>query len=696
MATNSSSSSDANTTPQPASTDLRNQCPHCEQVFTQNYNLNVHVNEAHNKARPFLCAMCGKSFSRKHGLARHENSNKNCQDAASRTPPPPVPTGGQKRKSSPSQDAPPPKKGLNKRSLEKEKIKKLPFEERQMYEKHWNSVKSHKRPGKLQSTYTILWNPCSDFPDWDESLLDLFHEQNKRFKINFSHSFLLKNKESGDLSFFHASVNNHSVLQRPRLINSKQDFLSFLGEISDHDILEQVRLERPNSRYAVHTIMSSSFYVTPLTDFPIGCACGSLPDYITNTPFLHKLQKDQNQHFPYTDGLCLFRCLALHKGASRHSLQKPTKTLFKQWAGHSPPVHFSGVTLFQLESIESEFKVNIDVFEFDENQTPVCLVPLRRSAYKHSGVMRLLRYKDHFMYILDIDKLGHALACSKCGKLWSSLSQMNRHEQTCQGEGSKETLKGGVYSPPQNIFQQLQNHGVQVATDFVFPYRATFDFEVFFDTDNLPQTKSAESNCTQYTAKHIPLSVSVCSNVPHFTEPTCFVSKGDPQELVDNMVNYLERISETSCALLCEEFKDVFDQLTEIEETQQQETDSLNIPVERLRQKLYEYLQELPVVGFNSSRYDLNVIKPFLIEKFVKDKTAHNDLPKDDSQTDPVFEPDGFDTVGEEESGGGTNTGFKTDGKSMFTYSQTRKSLSFFYIKRVIASDGVSTLPTPV
>ncbi|KAK7113423.1 hypothetical protein V1264_012714 [Littorina saxatilis] len=49
-----------------------------------------------------------------------------------------------------------------------------------------------------------------------------------------------------------------------------------------------------------------------------------------------------------------------------------------------------------------------------------------------------------------------------------------------------------------------------------------------------------------------------------------------------------------------------------------------------------------------------------------------------------------------QESGGGTNTGFKTDGKSMFTYSQTRKSLSFLYIKRVIASDGVSTLPTPV
>ena len=49
-----------------------------------------------------------------------------------------------------------------------------------------------------------------------------------------------------------------------------------------------------------------------------------------------------------------------------------------------------------------------------------------------------------------------------------------------------------------------------------------------------------------------------------------------------------------------------------------------------------------------------------------------------------------------QESGGGTNKGFRTDGKSMFTYSQDRKSLSFFYIKRVVGADGISTGPTSV
>lgn len=42
---------------------------------------------------------------------------------------------------------------------------------------------------------------------------------------------------------------------------------------------------------------------------------------------------------------------------------------------------------------------------------------------------------------------------------------------------------------------------------------------------------------------------------------------------------------------------------------------------------------------------------------------------------------------------GGINRGFRTDGKSVFTYSQERQSLSFLYIKRQVCEDGVNTRP---
>ena len=44
-----------------------------------------------------------------------------------------------------------------------------------------------------------------------------------------------------------------------------------------------------------------------------------------------------------------------------------------------------------------------------------------------------------------------------------------------------------------------------------------------------------------------------------------------------------------------------------------------------------------------------------------------------------------------QQSGGGGNVGFKTDGKTMFTYTQTRKSLSYFYIKCIVAADRPTT-----
>ena len=46
--------------------------------------------------------------------------------------------------------------------------------------------------------------------------------------------------------------------------------------------------------------------------------------------------------------------------------------------------------------------------------------------------------------------------------------------------------------------------------------------------------------------------------------------------------------------------------------------------------------------------------------------------------------------------GGGTNVGFKTQGTAVYTYTQHRKSLSYFYIKRQVHSDNVTTSPLSI
>lgn len=43
-----------------------------------------------------------------------------------------------------------------------------------------------------------------------------------------------------------------------------------------------------------------------------------------------------------------------------------------------------------------------------------------------------------------------------------------------------------------------------------------------------------------------------------------------------------------------------------------------------------------------------------------------------------------------QQSSGGCNTGYRTDGKCMFTYQQHRNSLSYLYIKRKVLDDVVN------
>jgi len=58
----------------------------------------------------------------------------------------------------------------------------------------------------------------------------------------------------------------------------------------------------------------------------------------------------------------------------------------------------------------------------------------------------------------------------------------------------------------------------------------------------------------------VPCSVSVCSKVPNFEQPKCFIYTS-PQRLVHDKMQYLETIADAAFEILKEKFQYVFDQL---------------------------------------------------------------------------------------------------------------------------------------
>jgi len=107
------------------------------------------------------------------------------------------------------------------------------------------------------------------------------------------------------------------------------------------------------------------------------------------------------------------------------------------------------------------------------------------------------------------------------------------------------------------VFERLEDEGIEVP-DRYFPYRATYDIEVM-----LTPTEKPRSDKLEWTSQHVLLSVSVCSNVPTYTEPVCFVSKGNTGETVKECLRYLTDISEKAFRLLMPQYEGVYGQIQE-------------------------------------------------------------------------------------------------------------------------------------
>ena len=362
----------------------------------------------------------------------------------------------------------------------------------------------------------------------------------------------------------------------------------------------------------VELVTNVTIFVNRILQHPIGCVGIVLPHHVKFNKALTALEKDHHCR-PYVDNLCLFRCLGLH-------LDQNAKTLYAKYTDE-PVEAFEGVTIDELHKVETLFEVNIIVYKL--NDTSAQLV--RRSLGKYVNTIYLNLHETHFSLIHDIKAYSHSYRCSKCeDSLWKYPAWLERHELTCEA-GVRRVYGGGVYHTTPSVFQRLDDEEITVADTLRFyPYRATFDFECFFDGENLP----ADSDRVQWIARHIPLSVSLASNVPGHETPQCYVTDGDSDKLVGSMMSDLSAISDAAFGMLMPSYDNVLNELEvrkdawhEAERKAPKEDDSKpeddeevemgeskTNPYKTLIGQLLGWLHQLPVIGFNSGRYDLNVI----------------------------------------------------------------------------------------
>ena len=163
----------------------------------------------------------------------------------------------------------------------------------------------------------------------------------------------------------------------------------------------------------------------------------------------------------------------------------------------------------------------------------------------------------------------------------------------------------------------------------MFPQKLQFyDKFVVWDMEAvLAKKEIVTSDKLTWVSQHLPVSVSIASNVTGYESPVCFVNE-NPSDLINEMMTYLSEISVSNEEEMIQKYDFILLQLDnliskysnyDIESDRPNEDLTSNIFLQiykslcSIKRELSQYISQLPVIGFNSGRYDINLIKKEII-----------------------------------------------------------------------------------
>ena len=387
-----------------------------------------------------------------------------------------------------------------------------------------------------------------------EQLEDIYNRESNAFRLNIAVGMILRDIETGDERYFIPLDNEMLFQPRNETISNRRDLNRVLDRLRRLDVREYVNNRKPKSSLKPQFVTNLEYYVYR-TGFPLGATL-DLPVRLRNHRCIVGLVKDAN-NTSYDDNLCLLRCLCYHR--FKRVTQADVIDLFNAWCTYidmeMTVESFHGVDFSELPSFEDCFGLSVNMYEFmidTESVTPRYL-----SISPHDDTMYVNLFGNHTSYISNFRGYAKKFQCPSCDRHFDRINNWNVHLKVCSNV-KKVRFPGGFYSAPRTIFECLSDYDVNVPNDLrTSPYFAVYDFESL-----LERRADNPSDKLSFTHYHIPISVSINSNVPGFQSP-CHLVDTDVDALVEQMIAYLKRISDKACALTRDKLKDAILSLQE-------------------------------------------------------------------------------------------------------------------------------------
>ena len=404
-----------------------------------------------------------------------------------------------------------------------------------------------------------------------------------------------------------------------------------------------------NTKWRFYKLTNLTVFAALLKDVPMVCKNAILPEPQLKNHTINCLTYEENTRHPYNDNLCLFRALALHLHGSQR-LEEETSKLFNLFINIMDGLsadQFQGVHLNDIPIVEDMLTLNFLLYDLDIVDGNIVGEPARRSVLKYENTVQLLRYNNHIFYVNNINAVFQSFRCPNCDTFFNRTFNLERNLTTCS-ERVKNVYPKNVYQTQETLFDKLNSFGIEYTHEqILFKNLAIFDFESIC----VQKESFKDTDTTKWIGRHIPISVSISSNL--VKEPI-FLCNSDPHHLVTSFIGALENLALQSKAIMKNLFFDIkktiniklrsiWEKLTQRHNRGEQadlddcdnetctSTQLLQIQKKQiidLQEHLENYCNVLPIFGFNSAKYDLNLIKSYLLPILVNQRNIEPTVSK--------------------------------------------------------------------
>ena len=229
--------------------------------------------------------------------------------------------------------------------------------------------------------------------------------------------------------------------------------------------MEAVRLdadsiERPNTKWIFEGHFNADVKVV-LDRQPL-MGTGPLPPWLRNLAHAARGQAMVSLD-TYRDNLCLWRCIAVHKGArpdrSTKAAQGLAKSFFKL---RNTPTDCEKTSLDELEKVEMHLNkgtafsgwLGIRVYTPERTETEVVWHLTRNPAPQFKNVMTIGIFGKHAFLIKDIKKLAKLYACIHCNARFTQSGSLQRHAERCAQGKTVIDCPGEKVEAPQTAYEK--------------------------------------------------------------------------------------------------------------------------------------------------------------------------------------------------------------------------------------------------